>query len=261
MSRRRRNAISGAWAARSIEMMESPAYRVLSLSAHRALSRIEIEFAHHGGQDNGKLPVTFDDFAEYGVRRHSIGPALAELKALGFIRIMEKGTKAHGAEYRRANQFLLMSRPPQKGIETRDEWRRFKTIEEAEAAVADIRKQLTLLTEKKKAASAETALKPVPKRHRTNAFPSAETALLCPSAETALLSISRVREASSGTPNASAVINHQRSKLEWRAPVVTETRVCEACGEDLSSRRPQTVVCSNRCRVKAHFWRHWRAAE
>ena len=46
----RRNSISEAWAARSIEMLESPAYRVLSLSAHRALSRIEVEFAHHGGQ-------------------------------------------------------------------------------------------------------------------------------------------------------------------------------------------------------------------
>jgi Type III restriction enzyme, res subunit len=43
-----------------------------SLSAHRALARIEIELAHHGGNDNGKLPVTFDDFVQYGVRRHSI---------------------------------------------------------------------------------------------------------------------------------------------------------------------------------------------
>jgi hypothetical protein len=60
---RRKNAIFGQFAARLIEMMESPAYRVLSLSAHRVLSRIEVEYAHHGGQDNGKLPVTFDDFA------------------------------------------------------------------------------------------------------------------------------------------------------------------------------------------------------
>jgi hypothetical protein len=54
------NPITQGWAARPIEMLESPAYRALSLSAHRALSRIEIELAHHGGKDNGKLPVTFD---------------------------------------------------------------------------------------------------------------------------------------------------------------------------------------------------------
>ena len=66
---KRRNAITGQWAARSIEMLENPAYRTLSLSAHRALARIEIELAHHGGNDNGRLPVTFDDFVQYGVRR------------------------------------------------------------------------------------------------------------------------------------------------------------------------------------------------
>jgi hypothetical protein len=106
-----RNSITAAWAARSIEMMESPAYRVLSLSAHRALSRIEIEFAHHGGEDNGNLPVTFDDYTDYGIHRTSIGPALAELEALGFIKITERGKMARAAEYRWPNKFLLMSRP------------------------------------------------------------------------------------------------------------------------------------------------------
>jgi hypothetical protein len=95
------NKISGQFAARLIEMMESPAYRVLSLSAHRVLSRIEIEWAHHGGQDNGHLPVTFDDFERYGLHRHAIGPALAELEALGFIVITEKGKMACAADYRR----------------------------------------------------------------------------------------------------------------------------------------------------------------
>jgi hypothetical protein len=84
---KRRNAITGQWAARSIEMLESLAYRTLSLSAHRALARIEIELAHHGGNDNSKLPVTFDDFVQYGVRRHSIGSSLDELETLGFIKL------------------------------------------------------------------------------------------------------------------------------------------------------------------------------
>ena len=187
-SGKRRNQISGSWAARSIEMMKSPPYRILGLSAHRALSRVEIEFAHHGGQDNGKLPVTFDDFAEYGIRRQSIGPALDELEALGFVKITEQGKKAKAAEYRRPNKFLLMSRPPQKGVAFHDGWRRFKTIEEAEAAVADARER----REKLKAASAETVLKA-----------SAETVLKTPesqcrngttmrSAETVLQSISRM---------------------------------------------------------------------
>ena len=31
-----------------------------------SLDRVEIELADHGGVDNGKLPVTFDDFVRYG---------------------------------------------------------------------------------------------------------------------------------------------------------------------------------------------------
>jgi hypothetical protein len=141
------NKISGQFAARLIEMMESPAYRVLSLSAHRSLSRIEIEWAHHGGQDNGKLPVTFDDFERYGVNRHAIGPALAELEALGFIVITEKGKMARAADYRRPNKFLLTSRPTHKGADPLLKWKRFTTMGEAEEAAEAAR---NLSGEKKK---------------------------------------------------------------------------------------------------------------
>ena len=58
----RRTKIGEQFSTRIIRMLESPAYRALSLSAHRLLSRIEVELAHHGGKDNGKLPVTFKDF-------------------------------------------------------------------------------------------------------------------------------------------------------------------------------------------------------
>ena len=70
----RKNRIAGQFAARTIAMLESPAFQVLSLAGHRVLARIEIEFAHHGGNDNGRLPVTFNHFAEYGMDRHAIAP-------------------------------------------------------------------------------------------------------------------------------------------------------------------------------------------
>ena len=44
---RTKTRISGQWSWRTIEMMESPAFRVLSHSAHRILDRLEIELAHH----------------------------------------------------------------------------------------------------------------------------------------------------------------------------------------------------------------------
>src|ERR1700730_2372562 len=94
---RRRNRIAGQFSARTIEMMEAPAFMALSLAAHRILDRLEIEMAHHGGNDNGRLPVTFDHFVQYGIHRHSIVPGLREVCALGFVEITERGRAGAGA--------------------------------------------------------------------------------------------------------------------------------------------------------------------
>ena len=79
---------------------------VLSGAAQRVLFRLEIELLHHGGNDNGKLVVTFDQFEKYGVRRKSIAAALRELEALGFIEIVERGC-AGNAGYGKPNVFRL----------------------------------------------------------------------------------------------------------------------------------------------------------
>jgi DNA-binding transcriptional MocR family regulator len=89
-------------------MLESPGYRVLTRSAHQVMSRIEIELRHHGGRDNGKLPVTFEDFIEYGLDRQAIAPAIRELEALGFIEVTERGRGGHD-EPRAPTKFRLSS--------------------------------------------------------------------------------------------------------------------------------------------------------
>src|SRR4051794_3906324 len=106
---RRRTRIGAQFAPRRIDMLRSPAYCELSLSARRILDRLEIELADHGGTDNGKLPVTYDDFQRYGVHRQAIGPAIRETVALGFVEITEAGV--HGtAEFRKPNKFRLTYR-------------------------------------------------------------------------------------------------------------------------------------------------------
>jgi hypothetical protein len=137
---KRRNRINGQFAARLIEMLESPAYRVLSASGHKVISRIEIELGHHGGNDNGRLPVTTNDFVEYGMHRTSVAPAIREAEALGFIRITERG-RGGNAEYRTPNLFFLtyaQSRNSGKHPPTHD-WRRFNTLQEAEEAAQSAR--------------------------------------------------------------------------------------------------------------------------
>jgi hypothetical protein len=113
-----------------IEMLESPAYRVLSLSAHRVISRIEVELAHHGGKENGRLPVTYEHFEEYGIDRQAIAPAIREAEALGFIEVTERG-RAGNAEFRKPNRYRLTYRDSRGGYEGTHEWRRFGTIQEA----------------------------------------------------------------------------------------------------------------------------------
>lgn len=129
---KKRNKISGQFAARLIELIESPAYRVLSLSAHRLLSRIEIELAHHGGNDNGRLPVTFENFERYGIDRHAIAPAIRECVALGFLVVTEPG-RAGNAEFRSPNLFRLTYKHC-KGLpgDGTHEWRNILTTEEAQ---------------------------------------------------------------------------------------------------------------------------------
>src|SRR4051812_44247766 len=125
-----RNSIAGQFAPRTIEMLESPAYRVLSLSAHRALDRLEIELAHHGGKDNGKLPCTFADFEAYGMDRHAIAPALRELVALGFLEVTERGT-AGNREFRSPSLYRITYRHFGRLPHPTDEWKRVKSVEDA----------------------------------------------------------------------------------------------------------------------------------
>jgi hypothetical protein len=142
MAKHRRGSIAGAFAWRLIEMLESPAHRVLSLSARRVLDRLEIELYQHGGKPeaNGHLPCTYDHFAEFGVHRHAIGPAVRELVALGFVEITRKGC-AGNAGYRQSTLYRLTYRHAGSDKRITDDWRRIETIDDAEAVAEGARKE------------------------------------------------------------------------------------------------------------------------
>jgi hypothetical protein len=182
----RKNTIAGAFSARTIAMLESPAYQVLTLSAHRALARLEIEHAHHGGNDNGKLPVTKEHFMEYGIHDHAVAPALRELEALGFIEITERG-RAGNAEYRRPHKFRLTYRHLDRADPT-DEWNRIKSMEEATMLASKARQTPV----RKHFPVAEKAECQGGNHHRKPKSPVAETTTTVHGAETTTTSISRI---------------------------------------------------------------------
>jgi hypothetical protein len=134
--------IPGHFAWRLYEMLDSPANRALSLSAKRAIERVEVELGRHGNKpvENGKLPVTFDDFAKFGIHRHAIAPAIREAVALGFIEVTRKGS-AGNAGYRQSALYRLTYRHAGADERITDEWRAIGTLDEAEAIARKARLQ------------------------------------------------------------------------------------------------------------------------
>jgi hypothetical protein len=125
---------------RSLEMMQSFAYRVLSLSARRVMDRLEIEFDlnKRNPQANGFLLCTYNNFVDYGVERNAIAPAVRELVALGFVEVTRKGS-AGNAEYRQPTLFLITYRHAGSDYILKDGWKRIKSLTEAEAVARSAR--------------------------------------------------------------------------------------------------------------------------
>jgi hypothetical protein len=139
---RRKASITSQFVPHRIEMIESPAWRALSLSARRVIDRIEIEHGHHGGNDNDRLPVTFDDFENFGISHKSVAPAIREAVALGFTRITERGRPSESDFGRHANKFGLTYLPVRRGTrwhDPTDEWKQIETLEEAERIAQEAR--------------------------------------------------------------------------------------------------------------------------
>ena len=131
--------IEGLFVPRPRAMLESPPYRVLSGTGHRILARVEIEHLSHGGRENGRLPVTFQNFVEFGIDRHSIAPGIRECVALRFLEVTREG-KGGNAEFRRPNMFRLTyvhtDQPP---AEATNEWKLIGSVEEAKEKVKKAR--------------------------------------------------------------------------------------------------------------------------
>jgi hypothetical protein len=135
----RRNTLAEFWNSRPVELLQSPALRVLSRAAHLALIRIEIELRHHAGNLNGKLIVTKRQFVEFGIHHNTLAPALRELDALGLIRVTPG--RGGNADHRQPNRFLLnyLCGAVDAHDEITNTWKRFKTMQEAEQIAASAR--------------------------------------------------------------------------------------------------------------------------
>jgi hypothetical protein len=135
--------MDGPFVARPLPMLESPAFWALSFAAHRFLIRLEIEHQRHAGKENGRLIVTYDQFAQW-MHRNSVAAAQRECCALGFVEVTEQG---RGGPFKRPNRYrLTYQNVVGHGVyaAASNEWRTIKTCEEAQAIAAKARSRGTI---------------------------------------------------------------------------------------------------------------------
>lgn len=123
----RRGSITEQFVPLVISLLESDALASLSLAARRCLDRLLIEHMHHAGKENGRLKVTYEDFAAFGVRRASIAAALRELEDTKLIVVVERG-RGGNREYRKATVFrITFLLTPE--YEATDDWRKYERVQ------------------------------------------------------------------------------------------------------------------------------------
>jgi hypothetical protein len=113
----------GAFIWFTLEMLQSPAWSMMPLSARRVVERVAIEHMKHGGTLNGSLVVTYDDFQKFGVRRKSIAPAIEKAVALGFLDVTGRGFRSYGIA-RRPSTYALTWLPRCDGTPASNRWRK-----------------------------------------------------------------------------------------------------------------------------------------
>ncbi len=130
------------WSWIPLELIDSPAWRCLTRQDHLVLWRIIAEHLGHSLQRNGTLPVTYDDFVNYGANRNEVKNTLVRLDALGLVKRTYAGRKAYGAGRGEPAQYRLTfwAAAPVPGVhlglEPSNEWKCHKSIEDAEQAIA-----------------------------------------------------------------------------------------------------------------------------
>ena len=75
-----------AWSWLTSELINSLAWRSMSVNCLKLIHRLLLEHCNHGGLENGRLVCTYKDFQEYGLTRNKIRPAIEEADFLGLVK-------------------------------------------------------------------------------------------------------------------------------------------------------------------------------
>ena len=108
------------------KMIESDAWRSLSIHARRVIDRVILEHMAHAGTENGNLAVTHADFTKFGVRKASTKIGIDQAIERGFIAITAKGRKSSGVD-RWPTRYALSWLPLKDGTPPSNRWKKWAT--------------------------------------------------------------------------------------------------------------------------------------
>ncbi len=83
----------------SYELLNSPAWRCMSLPCRKLLEFLMLEHMTHGGAQNSELFATYDQLEKFGIARSHINKTLREAEILGLVVIDRRGRQARNRNY------------------------------------------------------------------------------------------------------------------------------------------------------------------
>ncbi len=109
-----------AWTWMTRELLCSPAWRSMSVNAHRLVDFLLVEHCNHAGKHNGHLKATYDQLVEWGLSRRLIRDAVEESEFLGLLKF-ERGGR--WAMTNMPSVYKLTFFPDAEGAPATNEWK------------------------------------------------------------------------------------------------------------------------------------------
>lgn len=145
---RKKGHTPGKWAWIECEVMNSPAFAVLSPVATKALFVLVNRHAGLARRKNGHLSMGYAAFENFGLSDRVLTQALKEAEALGFLQRTFGGRRPYGPDRGRAQEFRLTFfgtfDAGGKPVKPTNEWKTIKSLAQAKEIVASIRKRRSM---------------------------------------------------------------------------------------------------------------------
>jgi hypothetical protein len=126
------------------DLLASPAWLTMSHQCRKFIDALMVEWANHGGAENGNLKAPYDQLQTRGLRLATILDVVVEARALGIAHSV-RGQRSYGLRRSPSVYRLTWLGTPQNGLTATNEWRAIKTKEEAEVrvknALADLERE------------------------------------------------------------------------------------------------------------------------